>query len=278
MRHWRRLVLSAAGGLAVVVPLASAGTAAVSATPRLGVFVPSGPRVVLPSGAVQQSSLNWSGYAYNPGSGITGVTSTYVVPAVQSAAPGFSAMWTGIGGDGTSDLIQAGTEQDSAGGATYDAWYETLPASETLISNCTGDPSCTVTPGDTMTVSINETANDVWTISMKSSGTDNWTWSIANLAYTSSHSSAEWILEAPTVGAQTVLAHVGNVRFDPNNTYTRNGVTQNMGAGHPDEIVLSPDPSGLLAPADEATPSGIDSDTDGFGDCSYQSTCATPAS
>jgi hypothetical protein len=272
------LVLAAAGCLAVVVPFTSTPVASARAAARPGVLIPSGPRVVLPSGAAQQTSLNWSGYAYNPGSGITAVTSTYVVPAVQSAVPGFSATWTGIGGDGTNDLIQAGTEQDSAGGATYDAWYEILPASETLISNCTGDAACTVTPGDTMTVSINQTSLNVWTISMKASGTNNWTWSITNLAYASSHASAEWILEAPTVGAQTVLAHVGNVHFDPNNTYTRNGVTQNMGAGNLDEIILSPDPTGLVKPAAEATPSGIDSDTDGFGDCSYQSTCATPGS
>jgi hypothetical protein len=273
MRRWSRLLTAAAGGLFAIVPVGSAA----SASAHLGVLIPSGPRTILPTGAVQQYSLNWSGYAYNPGSGITAVTSTYVVPAVQSSAPGFSAAWTGIGGDGTSDLIQAGTGQDSEGGASYYAWYEILPASETPISNCTGSAACTVTPGDTMTVAITETSLNVWTITMTASGTDNWTWSINNLAYTSSHSSAEWILEAPTVGAQTVLSHVGNVRFDPNNTFTRNGVTQNMGAVAPDQIVLSPDPTGLI-PVHEATPSGIDGDRDGFLDCSYQSTCATPGS
>jgi hypothetical protein len=241
-------------------------------------MIPSGARVVLPTGAVQQTSLNWSGYAYNPGSGITAVTSTYVVPAVQSAAPGFSAAWTGIGGDGTSDLIQAGTGQDSTGGTSYYAWYEILPASETQITNCTGDAACTVTPGDTMTVNITQTSTNVWTITMRATGANNWTWSIANLAYTSTHSSAEWILEAPTVGAQTLLDHVGNVLFDPNNTFTRNGVTKNMGAATLDQIVLTPDPTGLVKPAAEATPSAVDIDSDGFSDCSYQSSCATPSS
>jgi hypothetical protein len=84
--------------------------------------------------------------------------------------------------------------------------------------------------------------------------------------------------EAPTVGAQTVLDNVGDGLFDPNITYTRNGVTQNMAAGNPDQIVLSPDPTGLVTPATEATPSGIDHDGDGFSDCSYQSSCATPNS
>lgn len=275
MSRWSRPLIAAAAALAALVPLASPATALAA---HRGVLIPSGPRVVLPSGAAQQTSLNWSGYAFNPGSGITAVTSTYVVPAVQSAAPGFSAAWTGIGGDGTSDLIQAGTGQDSTGGASYYAWYEILPASETPISNCVGDSACTVTPGDTMTVDITETSTNVWTITMKASGANNWTWSITNLAYTSTHSSAEWILEAPTVGAQTLLDHVGNVLFDPNNTFTRNGVTQPMGAAGPDQIVLSPDPTGLIKPANEATPSGIDAEGDGFSDCSYQSTCATPSS
>ena len=272
----RTLAIGAASGLAALMPLAAPGSALAAA--HRGLLIPTGPRVVLPTGAVQQTSLNWSGYAYNPGSGITAVTSTYVVPAVQSAAPGFSAAWTGIGGDGSSDLIQAGTGQDSTGGTAYYAWYEILPASETRIGNCTGDAACTVTPGDTMTVNITETSLNVWTITMKARGTDNWTWSITNLAYTSTHSSAEWILEAPTVGAQTLLDHVGNVRFDPNNTFTRNGTTQKMGAASLDQIILTPDPSGLVKPAAEATPGPVDADSDGFLDCSYQSSCPTLSS
>src|SRR5260370_39204425 len=120
---------AAAGGLAAVVPVAVPGSAVTSA--HRGVLIPSGPRVVLPTGAAQQTSLNWSGYAYNPGSGITAVTSTYVVPAVQSAAPGFSAAWTGIGGDRTSDLIQAGTGHDPTGDTAYSARDEIPPDTAT---------------------------------------------------------------------------------------------------------------------------------------------------
>lgn len=43
--------------------------------------------------------------------------------------PGFAATWTGIGGYNTSDLIQAGTAEQSAPsnpllGDQYYAWYE----------------------------------------------------------------------------------------------------------------------------------------------------------
>src|ERR1700691_4396415 len=106
-------------------------------------------------------SLNWAGYAVTPGSGITGVSGTFTVPTAGELPPGFSASWAGIGGYTTSDLIQAGVSENSALGGEvlggqYNAWYEILPASETEITGgCSGSvPSCTVNPGDKITVNI----------------------------------------------------------------------------------------------------------------------------
>jgi hypothetical protein len=230
---------------------------------------------VLPRRDATVTSLNWSGYADLPASGqnVTSVTGNWVVPSVQLAPPGFSAMWTGIGGYNTSDLIQAGTSQDTlpVAGPQYYAWYEILPASETQISGCTGDANCTVNPGDSVTVDIHNTGGNAWQINMSDNG--KWTYS-KSLTYASTESSAEWILEAPTLVAQTVLANVGTTTFDPSNTFAFNGGTaQTIAKGSPVAIDL-----GLVGPANEAIPSALDSDGDGFNDCSYALSCAPPAS
>jgi hypothetical protein len=193
----------------------------------------------LPKHGGTADSLNWSGYAVTPtNDGITAVSSTFVVPSAGLVPPGFAASWTGIGGYNSSDLIQAGVSENSLPsnsllGPQYDAWYELLPASETEISGCTGDANCTVSPGDP-------------------------------------ESSGEWILEAPTVGVQTLLANVGTAEFGPTSTYTQNGTTHTIAQGDPTQIDLSP---GLV---NEATPSALASDGQSFNVCAYAQSCAAP--
>jgi hypothetical protein len=224
---------------------------------------------LLPTHNATVSSLNWSGYADVPsGGGVTSVTGNWVVPAAGLLPPGFAASWTGIGGFNTSDLIQAGTTEDALpiGGPQYFAWYEILPASETPISGCAGDANCTVTPGDSMSVSITNKGGNSWLISMADAG--HWSYS-TSLSYASSDSSAEWILEAPTVGLQTSIANVGQASFD-HNAFVAKGVTETIAQGNPDAIQLF---FGL-----EATPSTLDADGDGFNDCTYSLGCPTPAS
>jgi hypothetical protein len=99
-----------------------------------------------------------------------------------------------------------------------------------------------------------------------------WTWS-RDVQYASKESSAEWILEAPTVVAQSTLANVGTASFGPTSTYTAGGVTHTIAAGNPTEILLSPSPVGGV---DEATPSALASDGQSFNDCAYASTCPAP--
>jgi hypothetical protein len=274
----RRVVL----GLSVAaVALVAAGPASAQtptrATPRgVGVLIPAHQGQVLPTRGGTVDSLNWSGYAVTPGSGITAVSSTYTVPSAGLDPPGFAATWTGIGGYSTSDLIQAGTAEDSAPsnpilGTQYYAWYELLPNSETQITGCTGDANCTVTPGDQMSVQIKNVSGNTWSISIADSG--KWSWS-QDVTYSSSESSAEWILEAPTlVEAQTLLANVGTQHFGSTSTYTQGGTTYTIAQGSPTQIDLSPSPVGGL---DEAIPSALASDGQSFNDCSYANTCAAP--
>ena len=239
----------------------------------LGVLIPKTKGERLPTHGGTADSLNWSGYAVTPSSSnITAVSSTFTVPSAGLVPPGFAATWTGIGGYNTSDLIQAGTAEQSAPsnpllGDQYYAWYELLPASETQLTNCTGDPDCTVTPGDNITVNISQVSGNTWSISMTDAG--KWSWS-QDVNYASSESSGEWILEAPTLVAQTVLAPVGTVHFGPASTYTAGGVTHTIAEGNPTQIFLSP---GVV---NEATPSALASDGQSFNDCAYAQSCAAP--
>jgi hypothetical protein len=112
--------------------------------------------------------------------------------ATANGASGVGATWVGIGGVNSRDLIQAGT-QDSGSGLQneYQAWIETLPAASKQVA-------LIVVPGDSITVSIDE----------QGAGTNNWQISMTNntsgkayqatMHYVSSHSSVEWIEEAPS--------------------------------------------------------------------------------
>jgi hypothetical protein len=220
-------------------------------------------------------SLNWSGYAVTPHRArVAAVSSTFTVPSAGLVPPGFAATWSGIGGYKTKDLIQAGTAEQSPPsnpfvGPKYYAWYELLPNSETQLRGCRGDRKCAVKPGDRMAVRISQASSRTWRISMRNAG--HWSWS-KSVHYRSSRSSAEWILEAPTLlVAQTPLAPVGKVHFGPTSTYTAGGKTYRIDQGNPTKIVLSPG-GGF----NEATPSRLGSGGQSFNDCAYSQSCPPP--
>jgi hypothetical protein len=270
--------VSVAVAIVSVAMLVGAGAAgarahATRSAHGLGALVPTQKNERLPLHGGTADSLNWSGYAVTPsGGGITAVSQKFTVPSAGLVPPGFAATWTGIGGYNTSDLIQAGTAEQSAPdnplvGPQYYAWYELLPASETQLTNCTGDANCTVTPGDAISVDISQVSGNTWSISMTDAG--HWSWS-KDVTYSSSGSSGEWILEAPTLIAQTLLAPVGTVHFGPTSTYTAGGATHTIAQGDPTQIFLSP---GVV---NEATPSALASDGQSFNDCAYAQSCAAP--
>jgi hypothetical protein len=178
-------------------------------------------------------STNWSGYIVaTSGFGCgaasnvvySSVSGTWTVPAVSASSGGggllggllgggtpntYSAVWTGIDGANSSNLIQAGTEEDFVNGAAqYSAWWEILPAPETAIT-------MTVEPGDSITVNIRQVSGTTWSISLTDNGHGQTQTFSTTQSYAGSGSSAEWIVEAPTVnGTQSTLANYGSTVFD----------------------------------------------------------------
>lgn len=231
----------------------SSGSAAIFHRPRIGLRS-SGNR------AAGWASSNWSGYAVT-GSGFKSVTARWTVTAVaKSRRATYSSEWVGIDGYNNSSLIQTGTEADYySGSAHYDAWWEILPAAETVI------PSISVRPGNVMTASIKQSSGSSWTITI----TDTSTGASFNTTqtYTGPQTSAEWIEEAPTVGSRVAtLANYGLATFDPG---TVNG-------GNP---LLTASDGGVMVQngVQVSTPSNPDSDTDGFN-TAYGSTAPSPPS
>jgi hypothetical protein len=267
---------ASAAATALAIGSLSAAALARGAGPGQGIsrLIPALRHEVLPRHGGTVTSLNWSGYAVTRAShDITSVSSIFTVPGAGLVPPGFAATWTGIGGYNSSDLIQAGTAEQSMPslpivGPQYYAWYELLPGSEVQLTGCSGDANCTVTPGDQISVTISNVSGNAWSIAMNDSG--RWSWSKL-VTYASSRSSAEWILEAPTVFTQTLMAPLGTVYFGPTSSYTAGVNTYTIAQGNPTRIVLSA--AGLLT---EATPSGLASDGQSFNDCAYASSCPTP--
>ncbi len=204
------------------------------------------------------ASSNWSGYAIT-GSGFNSITGNWVVPTVQATRQAtYSSSWIGIDGFNNSSLIQTGTEQDYYGGsAHYQAWWEILPAAETVISGMT------IHPGDHMYASIQNLGGGTWSITLQDVTTGQ-SFSTQQ-AYSGPQTSAEWIQEAPTVNGRVAkLADYGETTFDPG---TVNG-------GNPN---LTDTEGGVMIQngVQVSTPSTPDSDTDGFN-IEYGSTVPTP--
>ncbi len=130
------------------------------------------------------------------------------MPSVsKSTGSSYSSSWIGIDGWSNSHLIQTGTESDYYGGkAHYDAWWEILPAAETVI------PGISVSPGNTMSASIVKDSGTEWTFE-PTNVTTNKSFTI-NKTYTGPADSVEWIEEATDVnGTIGPLAHYSKISF-----------------------------------------------------------------
>ena len=155
------------------------------------------------------TSRNWSGYASTQGT-FTAVSGTWTVPDGNSAGGAFGAdaTWVGIGGVRSRDLIQAGTQESISGNGRvhYEAWIELLPRPSRAVP-------LTVKPGDVVAVSIEETSPDAWSIGFVNQTTGD-TYQ-QTISYTSSHSSVEWVEEAPSASRRGVLPldNFGTITF-----------------------------------------------------------------
>ena len=197
----------------------AAQTAAVTGWPALGHFnsaaadrpqpapehrVPTlGPHI---SGTTDTTeSTNWSGYV-DTGTTFSGVGGEWTVPSVDpSGVLAASSQWIGIDGATNTSLIQTGTSEITQNGGTqYFAWYEILPAASIPIG--------LVSPGDDMQATIIENSPGLWTITIADNTSQNLF--SQQFAYSGPASSAEWIVEDPTInGTQPPLANFGTTPF-----------------------------------------------------------------
>jgi hypothetical protein len=187
----------------------------------------NGPAHLISHGVNASQSTNWSGYA-ETGSGFTSATANWTVPSVSSSSGStYSSAWVGIDGDGNSNLIQTGTESDYySGKAHYDAWWEILPAAETVIT------TITVHPGDSFTGTVAKVSGTTWKITLK----DNTTGASfsSSKTYRGAGASVEYIQEAPEVGGSIAkIAHFSTFSFSG---LTVNGHSPSLKSA--DEILL----------------------------------------
>ncbi len=190
----------------------------------------------------QNTSHNWSGYAATGGS-YTQVSGTWTVPQFNADnSGGIDAAWVGIGGVRSRDLIQAGTQQtvSGSGRTQYEAWIEMLPRASRPVP-------LQVHGGDSVTVNISEQSPNQWQIQF----TNNTTGQTYNTMqqYTSSHSSAEWVEEAPSGGrggGVLPLDNFGSIQFS-NGSTTNNGQSVSIQAAGARAITMIGDGDQQLA-------------------------------
>lgn len=236
-------------------------------SPRISAPLP--PRVARFSSGVSGSSYNWAGYAQSAPTGtFSAVTGTFQVPTVENSSDSeeFSAQWLGIGGYSDGTLIQAGVEADNLQGtAFYRAWTEVLPQDEHPLS-------MKIDAGDTIRVTIAETAKNSWTMTVAdmSTGAE----SSRKVHYKSSGASAEAILERPCIESPcnslsdlANLAPTTAVTFDqlltstsrPSSSPTYEPFMVSPADATLQDIVMLDDNGDVIA-----TPSNADSEGDGF--------------
>lgn len=165
---------------------------------------------------INYPTSTWSGYAVAPqvaNGTITQINATWTVPTITISQNSYTYLfqWIGIGGLGSSysNLIQTGTASDNLDGTPqYYAWIETLPNLSTF--------EFPVNPGDSISANIRLIKSGLWQVEITDLST-NQTFN-QSIAYTSNESTAEWIVERPSVdGVSSALSHFNTTAF--NNTY-----------------------------------------------------------
>ncbi len=214
----------------------------------------------------QSSSHNWSGYAA-VGGVYTSVTGTWTVPQFSPNGPfGIDAAWVGIGGVRSHDLIQAGTQETVSGyGSTqYEAWVEMLPHPSRPVP-------LPVHAGDSVTVAISEASADQWLIAFANNTTGQ-AYQMTE-QYASSHSSAEWVEEAPSSGRGNLLPldNFGTIQFSGGSA-VKDGQTLTIASANSRAITMINDTNQALA-----VPSGLSEDGTSFSVARTDATASRPA-
>jgi len=156
------------------------------------------------------TSLNWAGYDDSTDGPFTGVTATWVQPAIRFAgATAFTdaAFWVGLDGDNSDTVEQIGTEGYSEGAVGYDAWYEMYPAAPVTIG-------MSIHAGDVMTASVAESGVATFTLTLVDQTTGKSFTTVQTMSVPPALASAEVIAEAPSSDSDVVpLGRFGLVRF-----------------------------------------------------------------
>ncbi|MGZ6712750.1 MAG: G1 family glutamic endopeptidase [Solirubrobacteraceae bacterium] len=150
-------------------------------------------------------SSNWAGYAVHRSSvRYTRATGTWVQPQATCVGgrPTYSSVWVGIGGYSLDSqaLEQIGTEADctASGRAVSTAWYELVPDASHAIR-------LTIEPGDRVRATVSVQGSQV-TLAL-SDLTRRRSFTKRLRTTTLDTTSAEWILEAPSVCTSAVSCH-----------------------------------------------------------------------
>lgn len=210
----------------------------------LGAFIFFGGTAMAASAPRIHISNNWAGYAATDDT-YTGVSAEWVVPASSPTSRVISAdaEWIGIGGIAKSDLIQAGTQAVIRDGKTeYTAWYELLPDTQRVAG-------LDVHAGDHIFASVSETSPDHWHIAITDLTTGQ-TFQ-KNVAYHSTHSSAEWIVERPLAIAGNAtgylpLSDFGDITFSNTMLATARGQIEDVRTSGAEQLIMSSSSTKLI--------------------------------
>jgi len=163
----------------------------------------------------------------------------WVVPNVGAPTQNktyYSASWIGIDGDASNDVCQAGVECEvSQSGSSISrniyAWWEWYPNPEVKLTNFP------VSPGDLITMILcsaqgaGSTSATVYMTDVTSGLSTSFSFNAPGTTKLVGNS-AEWIVEAPTVGgSQSAIADYGEVFFTNCEAITAKGVTINGATG-----------------------------------------------
>jgi hypothetical protein len=145
------------------------------------------------SGATNEQSTNWSGYA-DSGTGFTTVTGKWTQPKVTCSGltTTMAAFWVGIDGDGSDSVEQDGTMGTCIlGTAYYFSWWEMYPSNSVQIVGSS------VSPGNVISASVVRSGTSYKLKVTDSTDTAD-SFTTTQTCSTCANSSAEWIAEAPS--------------------------------------------------------------------------------
>lgn len=199
------------------------------------------------------TSSNWSGYAVETNlktpakNAVTNVVGSWTVPKVTcTSATTYSSVWVGIDGYSDNTVEQTGTEQNcSRSKASYYAWYEMYPHAMVTAN-------LSVTPGDSITASVQYSSANTYTLVLTDNTTGN-SYTTSQRLSGASRESAEWIAEAPSSYSVLPLADFGTVNF------TGSSATLNTTTGTISDTAWQNDDIQMLlnAKTPKATPSAL---------------------